>query len=81
MVDPNPRPNTEIIDLRDRCKKEHVAENLGALALKSQAHLAKSSLSSFIGESIEIDPNNRRHLLLDFMGRATHISVAPSTII
>ena len=80
-TDPCPVPNRVIAALLERCDADHVLQDPGALEVGNQARIAKGPLSGFVAEIIAIEPDSRVHLLLDIMGQATHITVAPSTII
>ena len=76
-----PVPDTVMAALLERCDADHVLQNPGTLEVGNQARISKGPLSGFIAEIIQIEPHSRVHLLLDMMGQATHISVAPSTVI
>ena len=80
-TDPCPVPDRVIEALLERCDADHVLQDPGALEVGNQARISEGPLSGFVAEIIEIEPDSRVHLLLDIMGQATHITVAPSTII
>ena len=80
-ADPCPVPDRVIEALLERCDADHVLRDPGALEVGNQARISEGPLSGFVAEIIEIEPDSRVHLLLDIMGQATHITVAPSTII
>ena len=48
---------------------------------REQSHHFQARYPAFVAEIIEIEPDERIHLLLDIMGQTTHITAAPSTII
>ena len=74
-------PDTLIAALFERCDADHVLQDPGVLKVGHQARISKGPLSGVIAEIINIEPHGRVHLLLNIMGQATNISVAPSTII
>ena len=78
---PCPVPDKVIAALLQRCDADHVLQDPGALEVGNQARISEGPLSGFIAEIIKIEPDSRVHLLLDIMGQATHITVAPSIII
>ena len=80
-VDACPVPDKVIAALFDRCDADHVLQDPGTLEVGNQARISEGPLSGLVAEIIEIEPDSRVHLLLDIMGQATHITVAPSTII
>ena len=80
-ADSCPVPDTVIAALFERCDADHVLQDPGVLRVGKQARISKGPLSGLIAEIINIEPHSRVHLLLDIMGQATNISVAPSAII
>ena len=80
-INPCPVPNTVVAALLERCDADHVLQDPGALEVGNQAHISEGPLSGFVAEIIAIEPDSRVHLLLDIMGQATHITVAPSIIV
>ena len=80
-TDPCPVPDKVIKALLERCDADHVLQDRGALDVGHHAHISEGPLSGFVAEILAIEPDSRVHLLLDIMGQATHITVAPSMII
>lgn len=80
-ADSCPVPDTVMAALFERCDADHVLRDLGVLKSGNQARISEGPLSGLIAEIINIEPHGRVHLLLDIMGQATNVFVAPSTII
>ena len=78
---PCPVPNTVIAALLNRCDRNHVLQDSGAMEVGDQARISEGPLSGVVAKIIEIDTDRRVHLLLDIMGQAAHVTVPPSAII
>ena len=78
---PCPVPDSVIAVLLERCDADQVLQDPGALEVGNQACISGGPLSGFVAEIIAIEPDSRVHLLLNIMGQAMHITVAPSTIV
>lgn len=72
---PTPVPSTIMEQLFARCDASGVFQQSANLGSGDSVEISQGPFSGAIGEIIEIEPNHRIHLLIDFMGQKSTITI------
>ena len=74
-AEPTPVPPTIMEQLFARCDATGVFQQSATLVAGDAAKITQGPFAGAIAKIIEIDPNQRVHLLLDFMGQTSTVTI------
>ena len=74
-AEPSPVPMTIMNQLFEQCDVTGVFQKSANLAAGDNAKISQGSFAGAIGEIIAIEPNQRVHLILDFMGQKSNLKI------
>ena len=74
-AEPTPVPQTIMDQLFARCDSTGVFQQSATLVAGDDAKITQGPFAGAIAKIIEIDPNQRAHLLLDFMGQTSTLTI------
>ena len=74
-AEPTPVPPTIMEQLFVRCDATGVFQQSATLVAGDDAKITQGPFADAIAKIIEIDPNQRVHLLLDFMGQTSTLTI------
>lgn len=74
-AEPTPVPLTLMDQLFARCDATGVFRQCATLVAGNDAKITQGPFAGAIAKIIEIDPNQRAHLLLDFMGQTSTLTI------
>jgi len=74
-AEPTPVPPTIMDQLFARCDATGVFQQSATLVAGDDAKITQGPFAGAIAKIIEIDPNQRVHLLLDFMGQTSTLTI------
>lgn len=72
---PAPVPSKIMDQLFGRCDKTGIFQQNVGLAAGDNVKIAKGPFSGAVGKIIEIEPNQRVHVLFDFMGQESNLRI------
>ena len=80
-AEPTPVPPTIMDHLFARCDATSVFQQSATLVAGDDARITQGPFAGAIAKIIEIDPSQRVHLLLDFMGQTSTLTIDASRVL
>lgn len=74
-ANPSPVPSAIMNQLFERCDEGGIFQPLEDLINGDNVKISQGPFSGTVGKIIEIEPNQRVHLLLDFMGQKSSLEI------